>query len=359
MQSHSVSIKENSVNNDTYTSSRIAKNNYHSGIISLLFKDATSTAVTPTQGKAVVEISEDGHNWKQASYGLIDTTTTSYHRPTFSGVRARYFRIQLIGVVGATQFEATLQLVDGSLEEPRNEPPLTVKIANGKTAGSGSGLLGEIFETDLLINDLDDLDNLVINPPTATFTSTSLDYSTADTLAEFLGNDASTLSADIGNNTMETIGFRFTGFVKLDAGQHDFTVTSDDGFRLNIGGENVSEFYSIRGAAPSTSTFNAPSDGFYSFELLYWERTGGETLKVTSSATGGAVLGEDNILYDNIQVKAGIQYIGKTVKGVSSSEALWQIQRIDESVEGISTISYAAGSKQYDQVWDDRETLTY
>ncbi|WP_236632958.1 LamG-like jellyroll fold domain-containing protein [Endozoicomonas elysicola] len=179
-----------------------------------------------------------------------------------------------------------------------NDAP-TLSLGDPSTGG-GSGLLGEIFETSSSINDLTDLGNVVSNTPTATFTATNLDYSDAGTLAGFLGNDANTLSTDIGNNTMETIGFRFTGFVKLDAGQHDFTVTSDDGFRLNIAGQNISEFFDTRPAEATTGSYTAPADGFYSFELIYWENGGGETLQVTSSATGGAVLSANNILYDTI-----------------------------------------------------------
>ncbi|WP_157237047.1 VCBS domain-containing protein, partial [Endozoicomonas elysicola] len=167
--------------------------------------------------------------------------------------------------------------------------------------GGGSGLLGEIFDTSALINNLTDLGNLVNGTPAATFSATDLGFSnTATTIGGFIGNDSASLSNDISDNAMETVGFRFTGFVKLPAGQHDFTVTSDDGFRLNIGGQNVSEFFDLRGAQPTTGSFNAPADGFYSFELLYWENQGGNALEVTSSVTGGAILSADNILFGSI-----------------------------------------------------------
>ncbi|WP_236632959.1 LamG-like jellyroll fold domain-containing protein [Endozoicomonas elysicola] len=166
--------------------------------------------------------------------------------------------------------------------------------------GGGSGLLGEVFETDSAINNLTDLGNLVNNTPTATFTASNLNYGNFGTLGEFLGDDAHTLSTDISNNAMETLGFRFTGFIQLEAGQHDFTVTSDDGFRLNIGGQNISEFFGLRPAEATTGSYTAPADGFYSFELVYWENTGSAALQVTSTATLGAVLSGDNILYDSI-----------------------------------------------------------
>nr|WP_246506578.1 Ig-like domain-containing protein [Kistimonas asteriae] len=172
--------------------------------------------------------------------------------------------------------------------------------------GSPTGLRGEVFETNNAINNLVDLGNLMDGGATATFTATNLDYSDSSaTIGAFLGTDADSLSQNIGGNAMETVGFRLTGFIQLTAGEHDFTVTSDDGFRLTIGGEPVSEFFGLRGAEGTTAAFEAPADGFYSFELTYWENGGGERLQVTSSATDGAVLSTDNILYESLP---GVSY---------------------------------------------------
>lgn len=190
MQLNSLTIKQDTTADGTYQSARISSNKQHSGIISIVFKDASGDYVTPTAGKAIIEISENNYNWKQAAFGLVDVRTTAYFRPTFTGVGIRYYRVTLKDVAGAAGFETTLRLVDGTMSELGSEPPLVTKI---------------------------------------------VDHSTT----------------------------------------------------------------------------------------------------------------------------TGIKYVCKTISGVGDNEALWLIQRIDESVSGTVAISYASGSKQFDQVFADRESLTY
>jgi len=51
-------------------------------------------------------------------------------------------------------------------------------------------------------------------------------------------------------------------------------------------------------------------------------------------------------------------YIGKSGHGSSTSSAVWQIKKILTSGT-VTTISYADGNDSYDNVWDDRSSLTY
>ena len=51
-----------------------------------------------------------------------------------------------------------------------------------------------------------------------------------------------------------------------------------------------------------------------------------------------------------------IVYCGRAKKGSGSDEAIWQIVRYDESVDEISMF---AGTGIYDQIWDNRESLSY
>lgn len=54
---------------------------------------------------------------------------------------------------------------------------------------------------------------------------------------------------------------------------------------------------------------------------------------------------------------ASVTYICEAVPGTATSAASWRVQRI--SVSGnVTTISYAGGGK-FDQVADDRASLTY
>ena len=53
-----------------------------------------------------------------------------------------------------------------------------------------------------------------------------------------------------------------------------------------------------------------------------------------------------------------ITYIGKAVPGTLASDALWQIKRMDTST--LSLVErYGGGSTSFDQVWDDRASITY
>lgn len=50
-------------------------------------------------------------------------------------------------------------------------------------------------------------------------------------------------------------------------------------------------------------------------------------------------------------------YIGKSPVGSATSDAVWMIKKID-STSGVS-ITFADGNHRFDNVWDDRASLTY
>lgn len=52
-----------------------------------------------------------------------------------------------------------------------------------------------------------------------------------------------------------------------------------------------------------------------------------------------------------------IQYIGKAVLGSLTSDAKWQIQRINDTAGTV--ITWADGSDNFNQIYDNRESLTY
>lgn len=55
---------------------------------------------------------------------------------------------------------------------------------------------------------------------------------------------------------------------------------------------------------------------------------------------------------------ASVTYIGKAVIGSSPASAVWQIQKIDESVSP-STIKWADGNNAFDNIFNNRTSLTY
>ncbi len=58
------------------------------------------------------------------------------------------------------------------------------------------------------------------------------------------------------------------------------------------------------------------------------------------------------------EVSAAVTYIGKAVVGSLDASAAWQIMRL--TTAGTETaIEYADGNLSFDNVWDDRASLTY
>lgn len=51
-------------------------------------------------------------------------------------------------------------------------------------------------------------------------------------------------------------------------------------------------------------------------------------------------------------------YIGEANVGTATSAASWRIKRVDDTSDPDSTILYA-GTGAFDQVWDNRTSLTY
>ena len=54
----------------------------------------------------------------------------------------------------------------------------------------------------------------------------------------------------------------------------------------------------------------------------------------------------------------GITYVGDSVPGTAASEGAWRIKRLTETAT-LLTIQYADGDQDFDNVWDNRASLTY
>ncbi len=69
---------------------------------------------------------------------------------------------------------------------------------------------------------------------------------------------------------------------------------------------------------------------------------------------------EDEVPYDVESDTADAQttYVGQAAPGTASSAAAWRIKRITDTGSAVS-IDWANGSDAFDQVWDDRASLTY
>ena len=57
------------------------------------------------------------------------------------------------------------------------------------------------------------------------------------------------------------------------------------------------------------------------------------------------------------QVTATLAYVGEATFAAPTSSALWRIRKLDTTT-GVD-IKWADGNSNYDNVWDDRASLTY
>lgn len=55
---------------------------------------------------------------------------------------------------------------------------------------------------------------------------------------------------------------------------------------------------------------------------------------------------------------SGVTYVGEAVVGTATSAASWRIKRITEA-SGDLTIEWADSDSNFDNVWDNRASLTY
>ncbi|MEX5727755.1 hypothetical protein Ga0609869_001108 [Rhodovulum iodosum] len=145
------------------------------------------------------------------------------------------------------------------------------------TTATAASLNGEFW--DVPANTIASIDQAIAqvnggtDTPTATFTSTAVNYGespwTIGSLSDFLNADAGSIVGTDPANIQESV-FRLTGDVALTTGD-TITVTSDDGFRLLVGGSTFSEFNGLRGPGGTTSAVWGGATGVYSATLWYFE----------------------------------------------------------------------------------------
>lgn len=70
----------------------------------------------------------------------------------------------------------------------------------------------------------------------------------------------------------------------------------------------------------------------------------------------GNFTNETAIILD--EAVAGTTYVGKAPVGSAASDAVWQIMKMVESA-GVTTITWADGDTVFNNVWNDRASLTY
>lgn len=179
------------------------------------------------------------------------------------------------------------------------------------------GLTGLFYDRDDpagAINSLAVADAVIASSsPSATFSSTLVDYPRGDeailflpTLGELLGDDAAGLDPpDAAASSASPMVMRFTGVINvteaMDIDPNNSTIDvrfalgSDDGSRLRIGGQTLISidgtgvFFSFPPGQIEVANFEAP--GFYLVEIVWYDHFGGIGIAWYSSIAGGPASG--------------------------------------------------------------------
>lgn len=59
------------------------------------------------------------------------------------------------------------------------------------------------------------------------------------------------------------------------------------------------------------------------------------------------------------QYDATTGYLGEAIPGSSSADAVWRIKKLVFGTDGDVTTTFADGNAAFDNIWDDRASLTY
>jgi hypothetical protein len=156
---------------------------------------------------------------------------------------------------------------------------------------------------------------IAVTPADFTFTAANIDYPNGDGfsvvnptgLGFFLGTDGASLSGFQDEDVAGTI-LLLRGFIAIaEARTVSFAVNSDDGFRLTIGGVQISEFPGDRGPDFTFGDATFSAAGLYPIELAYYANNAGLSgLTFYSTLGGGSTVGPAPQGYT--LVPAGILY---------------------------------------------------
>lgn len=102
--------------------------------------------------------------------------------------------------------------------------------------------------------------------------------------------------------------------------------------------------------------------GLKMIEVGGTDGSGVNRLKINADGSINAVTGStsatpNNVLMAYKSTDNKVIYIGEAVNASLTSAALWKITRLDTTT--LLAVTYADGNLNFDNVWDNRESLTY
>lgn len=95
------------------------------------------------------------------------------------------------------------------------------------------------------------------------------------------------------------------------------------------------------------------------FKTLVFQLAGrnGDTLQTVGTDLRGSLDVQGAFQFNQNSSNTAILYTGEAVIGASTASPVWRICKIDTS-DGVN-IKYADGDEQFDNIYDNRESLTY
>lgn len=160
-------------------------------------------------------------------------------------------------------------------DTPAGMSPSVTYSDVGGVPTTGTGLSGAAFVTDGWIGNLAKATEIASGAPVATFTTSEIHYKSnkSDTsITQFLAEDGDSVVGD-GDAEMGPSALTLSGYIYIPPGVHEIAVISDDGFALEIGGVDFSEYASNR-SPDETARVAEFEGGLYEIDLLYWDAGG-------------------------------------------------------------------------------------
>lgn len=163
---------------------------------------------------------------------------------------------------------------------------------------SGTGLTGAAYAPGTNIWNITKAAEAAAGTPDASFVATELVFKnnkSDTTLAEFLGENGGSVQGN-GDLEMGPSALTFSGYIYIPPGTHEINITSDDGFDLQIGGVEFSQFADGRGP-DGTARVAEFEGGLYKLDLLYFDGGGG--MELTFEIDGLPV--DQSAFYQSVQ----------------------------------------------------------
>ncbi|QHQ35243.1 LamG-like jellyroll fold domain-containing protein [Algicella marina] len=162
-----------------------------------------------------------------------------------------------------------------------------VRATNAPDGGvplHGSGLQGAVYSPGTGVYSITRLQEVIDQSPDPQilFNATELNYrghGSETTIADFVGDDAGSISGPGNQTLMDDAGFQLSGYIYIPPGVHEIEVVSDDGFLLELGGVEFSRFEGGR-APDGTARVADFQGGLYSLDMLYFDSGGGQQLQL-------------------------------------------------------------------------------